>query len=110
MQAVLFESPTTPDAWLRWSFHHRNSHDNIRAAILAKQGRRLVDYPIDPLDGPHITVFLQLNAQLHSDMNSATGQQSSDLLEVDFENDAQRLAWIASHAQEHRNVEFQLGL
>lgn len=110
MRAVLYENPSTPDGWNRWAYHHRNSHDNIRAAILAQSGINLPDYPVDPMRDDLIDIFLQNNAQLHTDMNSTTGLQASDLLEVDFEDDAQRLAWIFAHAREHENVELQLGI
>lgn len=108
--AVLFESPNQPDAWLRWSFHHRDSHDRIRQAIAAKSGSLLFDYPIDPIDARDIGDFLQFNSQLHSDMNGALRLQSVDLLDVSFDDDAQRLAWIAQHAEEHRNAELALGI
>lgn len=110
MRAVLYEAPRSPEEWLRWSFHHRNSHDNIRAAITANKGPNLPDYPIDPIRGPQIGDFLQYNSQLHSDMNSALRLQSSDLLSVDFNNDAQRLAWIQIHAREHESAELALGI
>lgn len=110
MRAVLYESPRTPDEWLRWSFHHRNSHDNIRNAIQAKNGPAQPDYPIDPIRGPQIGDFLQYNSQLHSNMNAALNLQSVDLLSVDFNNDAQRLAWIQIHAREHEDAELALGI
>jgi len=106
VRAVLYEAPRTPEEWLRWSFHHRNSHDNIRAAI----GSNLPDYPIDPIRGAQIEDFLQYNAQLHSEMNSALRLQSVDLLSVDFNDDVQRLTWIQIHAREHESAELALGI
>ena len=110
MRAVLYEAPHNPEEWLRWSFPHRNSHDNIRASIAANGGARLADYPVDPIRGPQLGDFLQYNSQLHSDMNSALGLQSEDLLSVDFNEDAQRLAWIQVHAREHESAELALGI
>lgn len=109
MRAALFEEPLTPEDWLRWSFHNLDSHDRIRAAIAVK-GLNLPPYPIDPISSQHIMDFLQNNAQLHSDMNGATGQQSSDLLSVDLNDKQQRLAWIELHAKEHENAELALGI
>jgi 23S rRNA U2552 (ribose-2'-O)-methylase RlmE/FtsJ len=110
MLAALFEVPRVPGTWLRWSFDHLDSHDRIRQAIAAKGGPRLVSYPIDPIDEPHIADFLQYNAQLHSDMNTALRLSGVDLLTVDFKNEAEKIAWIAIHAQEHRDAETALGI
>lgn len=110
MRAALYENPRTPEEWLRWSFHHRQSHDIIRAGINARGGRLLDDFPIDPINGPHLSDFLQYNAQMHSDMNGALRLQGVDLLSVDFKNDSQKLAWIEIHAREHESAELALGV
>jgi hypothetical protein len=109
VRAVLWEIPRAPEAWLRWSYHHRNSHDNIRNAIDARGGHLPV-YPLDPIDGPHIGDFLQYNGQMHSDMNAALGLQGVDLLSVDFNDEAQRTAWVLIHAREHESAELKLGI
>ena len=109
MRAALYEDPHDPNSWLIWSYHNKESHDRIRAAI-ANLGLRLPDYPVDPISSQHIQDFLQYNSELHSEMNAALGLQSSDLLSVDFNNTEQRLAWIAIHAREHESAELRLGL
>ncbi|HKS73540.1 MAG TPA: hypothetical protein VJQ82_10120 [Terriglobales bacterium] len=110
MQAVLYENPREPQDWLRWSYHHRDSHSRIRIAIQNQGGPELPDYPVDPISQGHLGDFLQYNSQLHSDMNGVLKLQSSDLLDIDFENEQQRIAWIHLHAQEHFDAEAMLGI
>lgn len=108
--AWLQETPSQPDDWNRWSEHHRISHNEIRQAIRAQKGLDLPDYPIDPIRKESIGDFTQYNSQLHSDMNGALGLQGVDLLDVNFDDRAQRLSWIAQHAEEHRSAELALGI
>ena len=110
MLAHLLNVPTTPEQWLEFSYHHRTSHDAIRAAVQSKYGTNLPDYVIDPIDLSNLEQFLQNNSQLHIDMNSPTKNQGSDLLDVDLNQEREKVAWIYLHYQEHFAAESDLGI
>ncbi len=99
------EQAKTEEQWSIWSFHHRLSHAAIRQAIQAQRGLILPDYQLDPVSANDLVGWLQRNAQTHSEMNSAVGTQSQDLLDVDFKQESQFQAWIFSHYQEHYDAE-----
>lgn len=110
MLALLLESPRTPQDWVRWSFHHRDSHARIRQAIQKQKGIGLPDYQIDPITEEDLKGWLQHNSQLHGDMLGALGIQSEDLLDVDFRDPKQAQAWVFLHYQDHFNAETALGI
>ena len=108
--AALRNIPKTPTEWLHWAWNHRDSHDRIRAAIVAKGGPRLIDYQIEPINQNAMKQFLQNNSQLHIDANSVLGLQSADLLDANLSDQRQLAAWIDSQYQEHFNMETALGI
>jgi hypothetical protein len=108
MLAALENLPRTPTEWTRWSWDHRDSHDRIRAAILAQKSVRLSDYQVDPIDPGAVSLFLQNNSQLHGDMNGSLGLQSSDLQDVDLGDARQFEAWVRIHYLEHFYAEAKL--
>jgi hypothetical protein len=110
MIAALLNNPKTDAEWDIWSYHHRISHDSIRAAILAQKSIDLPDYLIDPVDKNNIPRWLDNNSELHQDMDAALGVQSVDLEDVDFNNENQKVAWLYQHWQEHQTAELALGI
>lgn len=110
MIAALENFPKSASDWLRFAFDHRDSHDRIRAAIKTKYGVDLTDYQIEPMNPEATDLFLQNNSSLHSDMNSILKTQSSDLQDVDFQDEKQLQGWILLHYQEHVNAEQALGI
>jgi hypothetical protein len=109
MLPALENIPHSPEDWARFAWDHRDSHNRIRAAIKAKYGAVLNDYQIDPINPDSINQFLENNSQLHSDMNGVLKLQSSDLLDVDLQDERQMAAWIRLHYIEHYNAEQLLG-
>lgn len=108
MLALLLESPRTPEGWIRWSFHHRQSHAAIRDAIQKQKNISLIDYQLDPITQEDLQDWLQRNSQSHSDMLGALGLQSEDLLDVDFRDQQQAQAWIYLHYFDHYTAETTL--
>lgn len=106
----LLNVPSTPEQWLEFSYHHRTSHDAIRAAILTKFNTNLPDYPVDPIDPGNFDQFLQFNSQLHIDMNGPTKNQGSDLQDANLNDEREKVAWIFLHYQEHFAAESALGV
>lgn len=105
MLALLLEAPKTPEEWIRWSFHHRDSHARIRDAIQKQKGIELIDYQLDPISQEDIQGWLQRNSQSHGDMLGALGLQSEDILDVDFKDSKQAEAWAYLHYFDHYNAE-----
>lgn len=109
MLAAIENEPENEADWQRWAFDHWDSHNRIRAKILALKGVNLPDYQVQPIDLVNVVSFLQNNAQLHTDMNGVMNAQSSDLLDVDLNNPEQRADWFATHYTEHFDLEQELG-
>lgn len=109
MLPCLLNAPSTAEDWMRWGFHHRQSHDAIVSAINGKGGK-LVEYQLDPVTLDRITDWLDRDQQAHNDMNAALGTQGADLTEVDFANANQVQAWIWLEFQEHQRAEAALGI
>lgn len=101
--------PHSDEDWKIWSWHHRDSHNRIRAAIKKVYGVDLTDYQVEPINPNQITDFLQNNSSLHDDMNSVLGLQNSDLQDANFQEPRELDAWIKIHVQEHFNAEAKLG-
>lgn len=107
---TLLEDPKTAESRSRWSFAHRDHHQIIRQAIQAKLGTVLPDYQLDPIPENDFPGWLNRNDSTHEDMNSALGLQSVNLLDVDFNDDKQRQAWVYLHYQEHFAAAAALGI
>jgi hypothetical protein len=110
MRAALLNTPRSQEEWLRWSFHHRGSHDLIRSTIRQQNSVNLSDYIIDPISFQQPHGWLENNTQLHTDMNGVLGKPGVDLEDLDFQNDHQLRAWIYLHYQEHLTAETTLGI
>lgn len=104
MLPVLLETPRGEEGWNRFTFHNRESHQEIRQAIQAQLGVILPEYQLDPMSGGDTAGWLQRHSQTHGDMNSALKLQSVDLLDVNL-NDPRKLeAWQWLHYLEHLNA------
>lgn len=108
--AALMNVPETQGDWSRWSFDHLDSHNRIRAAVKAQLGVSLTDYQLDPIAQVEINGFLNRNQQLHVDMEGVLRLQSTDLLDVDFNNERIKRAWFEVHYQAHYDAEKALHL
>lgn len=108
MLALLLNVPKTPEEWVRWSFHHDDSHVRIRQGILVQKGINLTQYQLNPIFQEDVQGWLQRNSQTHSDMNGVLGVQGVDLLDVDFNDASKSEAWTWLHYQEHFTAESAL--
>ena len=108
MLAVLLNIPRTRSDWDLFSFHHRDSHREIREAIQKAGGPNLPDYYLDPINPTRFGDFLENNSQSHIDMNGALQLPSVDLQDVDIRKENQLRAWIWLHYQEHYNAQAKL--
>lgn len=110
MLPVLLEVPQTPEDWLRWSFHHRVSHNVIRQGIVAKGGPQLIEYVLDPIDLRDFPGFLQRNNQSHIDESSFLGTTLFDLQDVDYTNPNSLRGFVYTHWQIHEAEEAAAGV
>lgn len=101
--------PRNEDEWNLWAWDHKASHDRIRQKIQQQLGPNLPDYQIEPISQQGMDVFLDNNAALHSEMNSALGLVSEDLTDVDIGDKNQLEAWVGIHYLEHFNAESKVG-
>jgi hypothetical protein len=109
MLARIETMPRTSVEWTDWAFDHRDSHDRIRAKLLATKNVNLPDPPIYPIDENDLTQFLLYNASIHTAMNVAVGLQSHDLQDVDTTDPKAMAEWFNVHYQEHFDIEGAIG-
>lgn len=110
MLPYLLNTPRDQSEWLRWGFHHQDSHDVIRGAILQKKKIDLNRYQLYPIFGEDLQGWLNRHAQTHIEMNAAIGLQGVDLLDVDFKDERQLEAWIWLEYLEHQQASIALGV
>lgn len=110
MLVTLLNVPRSEEDWQIWSFAHAQSHQAINQTIKDKGGPALADYQLDPIPADDVKGWLERNQQAHDEMNGAVGAQSSDLLDVELEDERQRVAWIWLHFLEHQTMEQKLGI
>ena len=110
MLPALENFPRSASDWSFFAWHHRDSHNRIRAAIKTKYSLDLIDYQIEPMNPDDLSHFLQNNASLHDDMNGILKLQSADLQDLDPKDRKQLEGWILLHYQEHRSAEEALGI
>ena len=110
MLPVLLEVPDSPESWLRWSWHHRVSHQVIRQGILDKGGPRLTEYILDPIDLRDFPGFLQRNNQSHQDEANYLGTQLFDLQDVNYTDPSSLRGFVFEHWQLHQAEEAAAGV
>lgn len=99
-----------PGALERFVFSHAQDHNNLIAqANLAPFNAGLEYRILDPL-GVDLEQWLFDHQKLHNDLGTVTGLQNADLTVVDFQNPAQRQAWLDLNFAEHRTFSVALGL
>ena len=101
MLVALFNTPKNADDWSVWSWHNANDHLEIRQAIAAQKKTNLTDYQVYPIFEGDVPGFLQRHSQLHIEMLGALGLQGEDLLDVDFNDESQKEAWMNLHVRDH---------
>ena len=110
MLADLLNVPQSPTDWQVWGNSHAIEHQNIIQAIAAKGGPSLAQYQLYPIDPSALEYFLERNQHAHSDANAVLGLNSSDLQDLEPANNAQLIAWVQNHHQEHYAINVALGI
>lgn len=108
MLAALLDIPRSSTDWDRWSFDNRDSHNRIRAAIVAQGGPSLADYQLDPVSQSDVVGWLTRHQQAHIEMLGVLRLQSEDLQDVNLQDERQLEAWIFLHYQDHLSAESRL--
>lgn len=104
--ASLFAVPKNQGDAGAWSFAHLDHHRSLNAAVMAKYGVKIPEYPIDPF-GDNVADLHQL---WHNDIDAVIGVQGFDLSDVNWEDEGQRTGWIWLNATQHRNEGNILGV
>lgn len=93
----------------RWVFYHSQDHNRLIATANANFGGKLDYRIIDPLSADSDQWLLD-HQRLHDDLAALTQYTNSDLQSVDFEDTAQRDAWLQINQQEHATFATALGI
>ncbi len=101
--ADILYRPKTAQQQRDWDFAHNQDHLLIRQEIQSQGKVNLPIYPIEPVNWEQPKSWLQRHAQFHDDANGVLKTEANDLETINWEDAAQRDAWIELHWQEHRN-------
>ena len=96
----LLNVPRSQTDWEVFSFANRDQITAIRQAILKQYNLNLTDYQLYPINFNNFKDWLQNNEQAHQDFNSVLGLQSSDIEELNPQDEKQLTAWIYLQYQE----------
>lgn len=101
--ATIFNSPREKTDRLIWSFANADHHLDVLNAIAKQKNILLARYLLDPIPDQPLGMesWLQTHQQAHNDINGVLGVKGNDISDVEFNNEAQVLAWTWLHATEH---------
>jgi hypothetical protein len=108
--ANIFNVPSTREEMAVWStlhmIWHRSCLDRVRGAL----GLVLAEYVLDPAEFTSKSTWLANHQSMHSQLDAVLGIPTYDLVDVDWEDDAQRAAWFSDHAELTRSESDALGI
>lgn len=109
--AQLFNVPRSPLETNEWSFANADSHALIIEAILAKYGKTLESFVLDPLPQLDIPTFLLRHQAMHNAFDLILGIAGNDYTNLDFSGKgAQPDSDWFQHASEHVQAHTILGI
>lgn len=112
MLAELYNTPSTPEEQMRWSFNNNDEHVKIVNAIFQKYGVPLADYILDPMpafNSLEIGTWAYTHQQAHTAFTGILRIAGNDLTSVDFTKQDQIEGWLQIHADEHIQAQGVLG-
>lgn len=104
----IFNVPNTPEELQRWSFLHMALHRSENLAVLRQHGIILVENFLDPIDVTPNGSWFYDHQVMHNNVDQILGIEQFNLLDVDWEDSSQRIGWLQSHAQLHKQETDQL--
>lgn len=105
--ASIANVPSDPESMLQWSFSHMAHHRDINRRILEVFHVQLPEFPLDPFD----PVFMGDQHQtMHNNQNAVLSISGNDLLDVEWQDEAQKSVWIFLNFTEHLKAGNILGV
>jgi hypothetical protein len=108
--ADVWNVPSDPNELARWSVLHMILHRDQNRAAISKYNTILPEYALDPVDTSQYSAWFQNHQTMHNNVDALTGVPQFNLLDVDFDDEAQRIGWIQNHAQLHQQESNVLGV
>lgn len=84
-----------------WTFSHLDHHRRLNDYIQQKHNQTLVLFPLDPIDPNNTGQWFYQHQQLHDAQNKILGIAGNNLLDVDWNDQAQRAAFVQVNFFEH---------
>ena len=104
----IFNVPTTPNELAQWSFLHMAMHRGQNLAVFRQFKVYLPEYVLDPFDPQASGGWFYNHQLMHNNMDAILGVSPFDLIDVQWSDEAQRIGWVQSHAQQHQQETNQL--
>lgn len=108
--ANVFNVPTTDDELSQWSVLHMILHRQQIQAAQRQHNVLLTEYVLDPMDTTPNGSWFQQHQLMHDNIDQLVGVAQFDLIDVRWEDTAQRVGWIQGHAQLHQQESQKLGV
>ena len=108
--AALYNVPSTDSEFNSWAFAHAAHHRDIARVIYEVTGTQLPEFVLDPMDPENSQIWIYQHQLMHQNQDAILGIAGYDLLEVDWQDDGQRAAWVLLNANEHLQAANILGI
>lgn len=100
----MYNIPGTPEEHAMWSFAHAAHHLDIINVIYVTRQIALSQFVLDPFNPEDESAMENWSYQhqtMHQEMDQVLGISGFDLTDINWQDKAQRAAWISLNAAEH---------
>lgn len=98
----VFNIPGTPAELAQWSFLHMALHRSENQAVFRQKNVTLTEFVLDPIDTAPNSAWFQQHQQMHDAVDQQVNVAQFNLIDVDWQDEGQRIGWFQSHAQLHK--------
>lgn len=98
----VYNVPTTDDELAQWSILHMFLHRGQNQAAFRQFNKTLPEYVLDPIDTTPNGAWFQNHQTMHDNLDQLLGIAQFDLIDVNWNETAERVGWIQGHAQLHQ--------
>lgn len=110
MIASIANIPSGPEQLAWWAWGHMAHHRDINRRILEITTIALPEFVLDPINPEDMGTWIDQHQQMHNNMNRILGLSGNDLLNVDWQDQAQLSSWIWLNFTEHLAASQSLGV
>lgn len=108
--ASIANVPRSREELLAWSFNHMAHHRDVQRRIYQVFRIALAEYPLDPMNPDDLGVWSYQHQTMHNNTNAVLGTVGTNLLDVNWQDEAERAEWVFLDMAEHLAWNQKLGV